>query len=168
MSTEQNQLIIQFLERVVDENIKATEKLTHVKFMQEEQRREVAEVLAVLKNGLKDDIKKHMSDETSKSRKDYEKLLDKFEDLFDEIKEHRERAKEIDEVLKDIRKKGMWFRGAIALIVALATIAGAFITLSRVAGWPQAKQPTSIVQPQNPAGTTSSNTQPNTSNTQKP
>lgn len=145
---EHYQLVIQFLERVVDENIKSVEKLSNVKFIQEEQRREVAEILAVLKNGLKDDLKRHVSEESSKTRRDVEKLSDKYDELNKEVKEHRERSKEIDIVLKDIRNKGLWIRGFITLVVALATIAGAFITLSKIAGWSDPQQQVKIHQPQ--------------------
>jgi hypothetical protein len=167
MQSEQNQLIIQFLERVVDENIKTAEKMSSVKFLQEEQRREVGEVLRVLRNGLRDDIKKHISNESETTRNrfealvvKYEKLVEQHAELYAEIKEHRERNAELDEVLKDIRKKGMWFRGAIALIVALATIAGAFVTLSRISGWSNTSQPAPIVQPQNQPTTSAPSSNP--------
>lgn len=146
---EQNQLIIQFLERVVDENIKAAEKLSAVKFLQEEQRREVSEVLTVLRNGLRDNINKHVSEESSKIRRDYEKTAEKMDTLFGEIKEHRERAAKIDKVLNDIERRGMWFRGIVSIIVAAATLAGGFIMLNRIILMSQNQQTTSITQPSN-------------------
>lgn len=143
---EQNQLIIQFLERVVDENIKAAEKLSSVKFLQEEQRREVSEVLAMLRNGLKDDIKKHTSEESSKVRRDYEKLIEKIDPLFNEVKEHRKRFVRIDEVLTNIERRGMWFRGLVTIIVSISTIVGGFILLNRIVGWSQNQQENVIKQ----------------------
>jgi len=135
MASEQNQLVIQFLERIVDENIKSSEKISNIKFVQEEQRKEVNNILDILRNGLKDDIKDHFSAELEKHIKKLEEISNRQNELFKEIEVHRERNKDIDGVLRDIRKKGIWFRGTVAVIVAIATIAGAFITISRISGW---------------------------------
>lgn len=144
----ESQLVMQFLERVIDEHIASAEKLTHIKFLQQEQRSEVSEILKVLKNGLKDDLKNHFSKEIAAVRHDYEKLSARQDELFKELDQHRERAKGIDAVLKDIQKKGLWFRSIIVLIVSLATIAGGFVTLMRVTGWGKETSPTPIVTPQ--------------------
>lgn len=150
MASEQNQLVIQFLERIVDENIKSSEKISNIKFVQEEQRKEVNNILTILRNGLKDDIKDHFSAELEKHIKRLEQIAEKQDELFKEIEGHRERNKDIDGVLKDIRKKGIWFRGTVAIIISIATIAGAFITISRISGWTNA-QKTSTTTPQQQA-----------------
>ena len=61
MSDSQSQIILQFIDRIVDENIKSAESLVSLKFSVEEQRQEINEILGVLKNGLRDDIKNHVS-----------------------------------------------------------------------------------------------------------
>lgn len=146
MASEQNQLVIQFLDRIVEENIKSSEKISNIKFVQEEQRKEVNNILAILRNGLKDDIKDHFSSELEKHIKKLEQISERQNELFKEIEGHRERNKDIDEVLKDIRKKGIWFRGIVTIIVAVATIAGAFMTVSKISGWTNS-QKTSITAP---------------------
>lgn len=151
MASEQNQLVIQFLERIVDENIKSSEKISNIKFVQEEQRREVNNILSILRNGLKDDIKDHFSAELEKHIKRLGQISEKQDELFKEIEDHRERNKDIDGVLRDIRKKGIWFRGTVALVVAIATIFGAVITISKITGWTNTqKTSTAIPQQQAP------------------
>jgi len=146
MPDGQSQIILQFIDRIVDENIKSAESLVSLKFSVEEQRQEINEILATLKNGLRDDIKNHVSDRVGEVSGKLTEIDKKYDTLVRENEKHNERNKEIDAVLSDIRKKGMWFRGAVILISSVATIIAGFVYFSRVAGTP--KQNTSIQQPQ--------------------
>ena len=146
MSDSQSQIILQFIDRIVDENIKSAESLASLKFSVEEQRQEINEILGVLKNGLRDDIKNHVSATVGEVSGKLVEIDKKYDSLARENEKHNERNKEIDAVLSDIRKKGMWFRGAVILVSSVATIIAGFVYFSRVAGTP--KQNTSVQQPQ--------------------
>jgi len=146
MSDSQSQIILQFIDRIVDENIKSAESLVSLKFSVEEQRQEINEILRVLKNGLRDDIKNHVSTTVGEVSGKLTEIDKKYDNLVRENEKHNERNKEIDAVLSDIRKKGVWFRGVVILVSSVATIIAGFVYFSRVANNP--KQNASIQQPQ--------------------
>jgi len=160
MADGQNQIILQFIDRIVDENIKSAESLVSLKFSVEEQRQEINEILSTLKNGLRDDIKNHVSNTVGEVSGKLTEIDKKYDNLVRENEKHNERNKEIDAVLSDIRKKGMWFRGAVILVSSVATIIAGFVYFSRVASTP--KQNTSIQQPQqqNNSGQSNQGNQP--------
>lgn len=132
-------VIISVMEKLIDQSAKHSDQLSHIQFSQEEIRKETSSVSNIIKNNLPEDIKSFISSEIQKNQEEYSKKLEeislKQKEVLEEIKEHRERNTNIDEIIKDIKKKGMYIRSFVAIIVALATIAGGIITISRVSGW---------------------------------
>lgn len=133
MHTDNTTLIIQFLERVVDENIKTAERMAKIEFLEEDIRKDVEEILHMLQNGLKAEIKSHVSEEFDSMKEEYRKLVEKHDELYKEVKEHRDRNEQLDKIVSDVRKKGLWVRALIAIVVSAATVAGAVIGISRLA-----------------------------------
>ena len=138
MANNESQLILQFIDRIVDENIRSAEALTSLKFAIQEQRNEINEILQMLKNEIRTDIKDHVSSKSDNFKSGLivklEKIEAKFDTLATENREHIKRNEEIDRVLTDIRKKGIWFRGFLVVVTSIATIVAGAIYFSRVSG----------------------------------
>jgi len=151
MPNNDNQIILQFIDRIVDENIRSAEALTALKFAIQEQRAEISEVLDMLKNELRRDMKDHIDKKSDLVRDEMIRQLESIEGKFDilasENKKGNDRNEQIDKVLTDIRKKGLWLRGVVVVAASLATLAAAALYFSRVTGIASDKSSPAIVQP---------------------
>jgi len=138
MANNESQIILQFIDRIVDENIRSAEALTALKFAIQEQRNEINQILQMLKNEIRTDIKDHVNKKSEDFKADLISKLEKIEGKFDtlavENRDNIKRSEEIDKVLADIRRKGIWFRGFLVLITSVATIVAGAIYFSKVSG----------------------------------
>ena len=151
MSDSINQLILNFLDRIIDENIRTAEAMVALKNAISEQRADINKVHSELANGLKSEIKDKILEEASRERE----ILRELKDLIRAVEGRLETEKDRDarfEYYKKIEKQGAnltrkldsftgmvkspktWMIIAISLIVALSSLIGGIYKLSTIIG----------------------------------
>jgi len=153
MSDSINQVVLNFLDRMIDENIRSAEILAALKSEIHEQRGEVDKILRQFQNGFRTDIKTHVSQHA-----------DKQMDLLYEIKERLETKEEkkkrltyydkIEDFIDKVQSPKTWISLFVAFVVGIATLIGGIATLvyklPAVFDTQTIQTPTTITPPSNP------------------
>ncbi len=153
MSDSMNQVILNFLDRMIDENVKHADALSQLRSAIAEQRVEVDE--------LTKEIRDNRGSVTNKLNDLHERQNDLLRDILsrletkDDAKERKEFYKKVDKFIETVKSPKTWIALIVSAIIGLTGLVGGVATI--VYRLPNlVKDPdTTVVQPQS---------QPSTSN----
>ena len=135
MSDSINQLILNFLDRMIDENTKNAEAMIALKTAVSEQRIDLDKVLAEFSNGFKSEIKDKILDEASKEReilREIKAMISAVEGKQETEKQREERFryyKKLNSFIQKFESPKTWIKLGISFIVALSLLTGGVATL---------------------------------------
>ncbi len=139
-----SQIILNFLDKVLDENIKNAQNLLSLKFAIDEQRADIDKILEEVRDNLKTDLKSYISqnnEQVIRKISDLEKTISgRTVEQETELIGHRKRAEKIEIMIDGITKKGRLIKWIAILVASLATLTGGVVALEKVVAdyfWPK-------------------------------
>jgi VIT1/CCC1 family predicted Fe2+/Mn2+ transporter len=160
MSESVNQVILNFLDRMIDENVRFAEALSALRSVigehRSEQKESIADVLERIEkiehhfsNGFKSEIKEHVSAEAEAMQIIFKEIKDMLE-TEEEKKSRAALDQKIDKFIDKISSPKFWATLAVSFVVAISTIIGGAATAwSKISPYLE-KKPVPIVQPHTP------------------
>ena len=129
-----NQIILNFLDRMIDESIKNAEALSAMKSAITEQRTDIGEIKTEINNIFE------------KERDILQDIKDRIEST-EERQEHKNHCKNVEKFIDQVRSPKTWVALGVSFIVAISAIIGGVATIVyRLPEW--ANKSNSVVQHQ--------------------
>lgn len=161
MSESINQVMLNFLDRMIDENVRSAEALASLRSIIAEHRAEQKESLGDLQekiekiqhqfsNGFKAEIKDHVSSEMEHTQ-DFINELKKLMETEEEKKKRLAYYEKFDKFIDKISSPRFWAALFVSLVVGISTIMGALATAWKAIDPLINKKPDAIVQPHKPS-----------------
>ena len=141
-----SQIVLNFLDRVLDENMKCAEALVALRCSVDEERAELAKMSNDIQFNLRVELKTLITSENVKTREAVKKILEKLEEHEKFRKEDEERLQNVDQIISEFKKKGNFIRYMAIIAASLATFGG---TLYAIVKSVASSDNSSTVQPQN-------------------
>lgn len=142
-----SQLIINFLDKMLDENIKCAQNLSSLKFNIDEQRDQIEKMSDETLITFKNEIKKSIVEESIKIRESTGKIFEKFAEFEKKNEEDKERLENIDQIIVDFKKRAGFLKYLAIILTSIATIIGGIATFTKVINWGDDAKNQNIVQP---------------------
>lgn len=152
-----NQVILNFLDRMIDETVRSAEALSALRSIIAEQRAEQKESISDVKdmldtierqfsNEFKSEIKDHISRKTEETRSIFDESLADFNKHVETEEEKKKRIEHYDRFEKFIQKvesPKFWVTLFVSFVISISTLVGGIATvvyrLPSIMGWSQSR-----------------------------